>query len=124
MAVRIRQARRCHAHRTNGIACRAYAINGGTVCVAHGGRARQVRVAADRRLAEAQAFRVCALEMARTQVDRKLWQWAREQAAAEVLGLPVERISRWHVLEAQRRDPRPGWDDPPPAPRQDRRYAS
>lgn len=42
----------CTAHRTNGEACRAHAIRGGTVCAVHGGRASQVRERAARRLAE------------------------------------------------------------------------
>ena len=32
-----RQARRCSARRTNGQPCKAWAISGGEVCVAHGG---------------------------------------------------------------------------------------
>lgn len=39
---RERQGRRCAGRRTNGEPCGAYAINGGTVCYAHGGRAPQV----------------------------------------------------------------------------------
>ncbi|MCR4374133.1 MAG: hypothetical protein NUW22_04730 [Acidobacteria bacterium] len=34
-----RQALRCHAHRTNGDPCRAYAMLGKTVCKVHGGKA-------------------------------------------------------------------------------------
>lgn len=43
----------CTAHRSDGQPCRAYAIHGGTVCVAHGGAAPQVKRAAAERLAEA-----------------------------------------------------------------------
>lgn len=42
---------RCTARRTNGQPCRAWAIHGGYVCVAHGGAAPQVKRAAQRRLA-------------------------------------------------------------------------
>lgn len=38
---RKRQALKCAGHRTNGDPCNAYAINGGKVCAAHGGRAPQ-----------------------------------------------------------------------------------
>jgi len=42
--------RLCTAHRTDGQPCRGAAINGGTVCAAHGGRAPQVKEAAARRV--------------------------------------------------------------------------
>jgi hypothetical protein len=54
---RIRQARRCHAHRKDGQPCGCYAINGGRVCRIHGGAARQVRAKADERLLMAAAYR-------------------------------------------------------------------
>ncbi len=42
--------RRCHAHKTNGENCPNWAIRGGTVCHVHGGRAPQVKQAAQDRL--------------------------------------------------------------------------
>lgn len=48
-----RQARHCTAHRTDGAACGGWAVRGTTVCVAHGGRAKQVQAAAERARAEA-----------------------------------------------------------------------
>ena len=42
----------CKAKRTNGHACKAQAIKGGSVCRSHGGAAPQVREAARRRLLE------------------------------------------------------------------------
>lgn len=41
----------CKAHTSAGRPCRRSAISGGTVCASHGGRAPQVRAAANRRLA-------------------------------------------------------------------------
>jgi hypothetical protein len=51
--VRLRLRVRCTAHRSDGAPCRAWAIHGGRVCAAHGGRAPQVRAAARRRLESA-----------------------------------------------------------------------
>ncbi|HEY9521904.1 MAG TPA: hypothetical protein VIR33_01590 [Thermopolyspora sp.] len=48
-----RQALKCKARKTNGDPCGNYAINGGTVCHAHGGRTRQVKAKAAARAAEA-----------------------------------------------------------------------
>ena len=52
---RKRQALKCAGHRTNGDPCKAYAINGGKVCAAHGGRAPQVKAAAALNVAERKA---------------------------------------------------------------------
>jgi hypothetical protein len=42
--------RACSAHRTDGVPCRGLAIRGGTVCNVHGGRAPQVKHAAEARI--------------------------------------------------------------------------
>jgi hypothetical protein len=54
---RKRQAQHCTAHRTDGNACGGWAVIGGFVCAAHGGRAPQVQAAARDRLAVAVAAR-------------------------------------------------------------------
>lgn len=48
---------RCAGHNKTGKPCRKYPINGGTVCMTHGGAAPQVRAAANRRLAAGEAER-------------------------------------------------------------------
>ena len=55
---RKRQARKCSAHCSDGRECPNYAVNGGTVCTIHGGRAPQVRKAAEKRVAEGQVAAV------------------------------------------------------------------
>ena len=55
-----RQAVKCGGRRTDGQPCGAYAVNGGRVCSAHGGRAPQVKAKAAERLAEQQIRRELA----------------------------------------------------------------
>ena len=53
-----RQARRCSAHCADGRECPNYAVNGGTVCTIHGGRAPQVARKAGDRVTEGHAVAV------------------------------------------------------------------
>jgi hypothetical protein len=53
----VRWAVRCRGHRRDGSACKRWSIRGGYVCPSHGGRAPQVRRAAERRLFEIAAHR-------------------------------------------------------------------
>src|SRR5687767_10123973 len=91
---RMRQARRCTARRSNGLPCRCYAIVGGKVCRVHGGGAPQVRAAADRRVLQARTNVICARENARHELDLLLWQQARRELAAQLLGVPVNQVTR------------------------------
>jgi hypothetical protein len=73
--MRIRWAQRCTAHRSNGQPCSAFAVTGGLVCVAHGGRAPQVRAAAARRW----EFELMMRRMACRYGDPLALAWVRAQ---------------------------------------------
>lgn len=47
--------RHCTARKSNGDPCKRWAVKGATVCPSHGGRAPQVKAAAERRLADERA---------------------------------------------------------------------
>lgn len=66
----VRWAVRCRGHRGDGSPCKRWAIRGGYVCPSHGGRAPQVRRAAERRLFE-------------IAIHRTLATWMRSPAAQE-----------------------------------------
>ena len=57
---KVRQARRCRAHRKDGQPCRCFAVIGAPVCRVHGGAAGQVKRKARERQLEAAAYRLLA----------------------------------------------------------------
>lgn len=73
---RKRQGRKCAGRRTNGEPCGNYAMNGGTVCSAHGGRAPQAKAKARESVIE-------------TRLEREMY---RHQA--EPLGDPIQALQR------------------------------
>jgi hypothetical protein len=60
---KMRQARHCAAHRTDGEPCGGWAVRGTTVCASHGGRAPQVQAAAQARLVVEQAAAQFGVDM-------------------------------------------------------------
>lgn len=118
---RNRPARPCSARRTNRQPCRGFAIVGGRVCAAHGGRAPQVRAAADRRVLERQLQRAGAAEQGRWMVELAVFEHERRTVAGRLLGLPAEDVTRGDLIVCAafyggRRH------DEAPVPRRDRRY--
>ncbi len=77
----------CKAKRSNGQPCGAHAIRGGTVCVAHGGGAPQVRDAARRRLLELVDPAIGVLARAVRPRRSKAWEPSATElrAVAEIL---------------------------------------
>jgi hypothetical protein len=63
-------ARRCTATNRRGERCGKWAIRGGTVCLAHGGAAGQVRDAAARRVQEQRAMEVAQRTVPRMDLSR------------------------------------------------------
>jgi hypothetical protein len=84
---RMRQARRCRAHRGDGQPCRAWAMMGGFVCRAHGGSASRVRYAAHCRLTEANCLREFEVTYARLLRELAAWHWERVTVTAQLLGI-------------------------------------
>jgi hypothetical protein len=85
LVARVRQARRCRAHRADGQLCSAFAILGGTVCVAHGGGSHRVRRAANLRLLVASIDYELAHDQRRLAKRRLDWFVDRVMFAAAAL---------------------------------------
>lgn len=128
---RVRQRARCAASCTDGTPCDAYAITGGRVCSAHGGRAPQVVVAAKLRLLEDSVDR--QIEQAHRSHRERLIDWwaARVTWVADQIGEdPVQLAQeaagrRWWVSLSRPLDTEwpPGLRDADePVLRFDRRY--
>lgn len=100
-----RHPRKCTGHKSNGDLCERWAVAGGTVCPSHGGRAPQVRAAAQRRQAEAGARRAMATYGTPVEVDPldallgELWRTAGHvQWLGELIGeLEHETTARARV---------------------------
>lgn len=117
---RVRPARKCTARRTNGKNCRAWAIVGGEVCVAHGGAAPQVRHAAYVAYTEERLRRQFERAWARLERETFEWQVKRVAFAAVTLDIPVEQVdeaSIWWAYSSAGRKP-----EPRPKIRCDRRF--
>lgn len=119
---KIRQARRCHAHRTNGAPCRAYAIVGGYVCMAHGGASQRARRAAERRLCIAIVDRAIWGARARRLRELAAWQAARVRKTARLMGIPAEQVTTASIIVCNLYHGVPPLADEAPPLRLDRRY--
>jgi hypothetical protein len=60
---------------------------------------------------------MCAREAARHELDLILWQQARREVTAELLGLPIDQVTRRDLLLANLRFGRPPLAHQAPAPR-------
>jgi hypothetical protein len=91
-------ADRCRARTSSGRPCRAHPIRGGTVCVAHGGAAPQVRQAAERRLevrrVEVEAARLMgSAGEDRHPLEHLLLELYRSAAVVQVLGDELDDVA-------------------------------
>lgn len=104
-----RQAKHCTANKTNGDPCPNWAMRGTNVCSSHGGRAPQVRAAAEERIAVEQAVARFALDLDGTPLDEIAVREIRRSSAmvchlAGLVNALSEEEMRWGV---QGRDIRP-----------------
>jgi len=119
---RVRQARRCHAHRSDGQPCRAWAIVGGFVCRAHGGAAPHVRREARVRALEASIRRGFDPAYARWLRELAEWQARRIMITAELLGIPPREVQPMDIGFCREWYGRPDGPETEPKLRMDRRY--
>lgn len=106
---RVRWAQLCRRRRTNGTRCAAFAIAGGFVCTAHGGRAPHVRRAANMRLflasvrreelAAAIALQADLAALVRESVE-EMQQTMSINGVAAALGVTRQRVQQ--MLKAPR----------------------
>jgi hypothetical protein len=118
---RVRQARRCSAHRRDGEPCRNWAIRGGTVCRMHGGAAKQVRHQARVRAIEGPLRIAVDKAFARWRREVEDWQVRRFLAVADWLGISPDKVTPGDILVGVVEGVIPGTDDMPEI-RVDRRY--
>lgn len=97
---RKRPARRCTSRRCNGEPCRAWAVAYTSVCVRHGGGWWHVKYAAEERRLVDSALRCLAASGASWQRRCERWEQARVAAAAEVLGIPLRRVTPAKIEQA------------------------
>jgi hypothetical protein len=119
---RVRQARRCSAHRGDGQPCRAWAIVGGFVCRAHGGSAPQVRLEAQIRALKASILPGFNLAYDRWLRERAEWQAKRVAVTAELLRMAASEVQSFHIGACGAWYGRPEGLDAEPKMRWDRRY--
>lgn len=91
---RVRQARRCRARRRDGQPCRAWAMEDGVVCRAHGGAAGQVKAAARKRREVDDLERAFAAAYAKYLRDLRDWQTSRIAVASDLMRIPPEDFIR------------------------------
>jgi hypothetical protein len=117
---RVRQARRCHARRSDGQPCRAWAIIGGTVCRVHGGSTRRARYRAYVNRTEASIRREFEAAKARWRRDLITWQARRILTTSELLGMSAHRVTPADIAVCRILHGVPA--APRPVMRTDRRY--